>query len=122
MRLIDFGSEFSDLLIKHSGLRFGAGTKNSKGRFEAGTSTLFTFKGTTPQPANQDDMNMLTEGTDVQSSLVLHSVHKLNVVEGDKKADIVIWEGANYLVMQSNRRNNLGGYYRNLIIKVQAGE
>lgn len=122
MNLIDFASDFSDLLIKHSGLRYGAGTKNNEGRFQAGTSASFSFKGTYPQPASQDDMTMLPEGTDVTSSLVLHSVQKLNVVDGNKKADVVIWEGVNYLVMQSNRRNHLGSYYRNLIIKVQAGE
>ena len=122
MSLIDFESEFSDLLIRHTGLRYGAGTKDSRGRLVAGTSNPFTFKGTYPQPANEDDMSLLPEGTEVVSALVLHSVQKLNVVDGDKKADIVVWEGVNYLVMQSDRRNHLGKYYRNVIRKVQAGE
>lgn len=122
MSLIDFESDFADLLIKHSGFRYSAGTKDDRGRIKAGSSAPFTFKGTYPQPANQDDMSMLPEGTDVVSALVLHSVQKLNVVDGDVKADIVVWEGVNYLVMQSNRRNHLGKYYRNVIRKVQAGE
>lgn len=122
MKLIDFGADFADLLIKHSGLRYGAGTKDGRGRFQSGVSASFSFKGTYPQPSSQDDMSLLPEGTDVTSSLTLHSVQKLNVVDGNKKADIVIWEGVNYLVMQSNRRNHLGSYYRNLIVKVQAGE
>ena len=67
-------------------------------------------------------MVMLPEGTDVSSALVVHSVQQLKVVDDAKKADVVVWEGVDYLVMQSNRRNHLGSYYRNLIKKVQAGE
>ena len=122
MKLIDFGSDFADLLIKHNGLRYVAGTIDENGRVQDGANSGFTFKGTYPQPLTQDDMVILPEGTDVSSTLVIHSVQKLNVVNGKKKADTVIWEGVNYLVMQSDRRNHLGNYYRNVVKKVQAGE
>lgn len=122
MSLIDFEADFAELLIRHAGSRYGAGTKDDRGRIQSGVSAPFTFCGTYPQPANQDDMSMLPEGTEIVSALVLHSVQKLNVVGGDVKADVVIWEGVNYLVMQSDRRNHLGKYYRTVIRKVQAGE
>ena len=122
MKLIDFGSDFAELLIKHTGLRYRAGTKDSRGRLQEGATTCFKFKGTYPQPAGQDDMSILPEGTEVSSALVIHSVQKLNTVDNAKKADVVTWEGVDYLVMQSDRRNHLGNYYRNLLKKVQAGE
>tara|TARA_R100000544_G_C2220133_1_gene56996 strand:- start:866 stop:1234 length:369 start_codon:yes stop_codon:yes gene_type:complete len=122
MKLIDFGSDFAELLIKHTGLRYRAGTKDDRGRMKEGVNSCFSFKGTYPQPVTQDDMVMLPEGTEVSSTLVIHSVQKLNVVGGKKKADTVTWEGVDYLVMQSDRRNHLGNYYRNVIKKVQAGE
>tara|TARA_R110002167_G_scaffold98927_3_gene259820 strand:- start:10881 stop:11249 length:369 start_codon:yes stop_codon:yes gene_type:complete len=122
MKLIDFGSDFAELLINHDGLRYGAGTKDDRGRFIEGSSSPLRFRGTYPQPSTQDDMVILPEGTEVSSTLVIHSVQKLKVVDGTKKADIVIWEGVDYMVMQSNRRNHLGSYYRNVIKKVQAGE
>ena len=58
MSLIDFESDFAEILIKHSGLRYTAGTVGSRGRIKAGGNSPFTFKGTYPQPANQDDMSM----------------------------------------------------------------
>ena len=36
MKLIDFGSDFAELLIKHTGLRYSAGTKDARGRIQSG--------------------------------------------------------------------------------------
>ena len=120
--LIDFASEFSDLLIKHTGERYGSTTKDADGRAIASATTAFTFKGTYPQPASENDLKILPEGSTPSSAVVIHSVQKLNITEGSKKGDIVIWENDRYLVLQSNKRNHLASNYRNLIRKVQAGE
>jgi len=120
--LIDFASEFADLLITHNGERFGATTKGAEGRATPTAATPFKFKGTYPQPAGANDLRILPEGSTPTSALVVHSVQKLNITENGTKGDIVIWEDDRYLVLQSNKRNNLAGNYRNLIRKVQAGE
>lgn len=122
MSLIDFASDFSDLLIAHNGLRHSATTKDAEGRAIAGGQTAFTFKGTYPQPAGQNDLKLLPEGSTPSSAIVIHSVQQLNITENGVKGDIVVWEGDNYLVMQCNKRNHLGTHYRNLCRKVQAGE
>jgi hypothetical protein len=109
-------------LIKHSGERFGATTKDANGRAVPAVASPFTFKGTYPQPAGENDLKALTEGSTPSSAIVIHSVQRLNITEGGKKGDVIIWEGERYLVMQSNRRNHLAGNYRNLLRKVQAGE
>jgi len=121
-QLIDFAAEFADLLITHNGSRFGNTTKDADGRAVPPVANPFTFKGTYPQPATENDLKLLPEGSTPSSAIVIHSVQQLNITENSKKGDIVIWEGDDYLVLQSNRRNNLAGHYRNLMRKVQAGE
>ena len=122
MSLIDFASDFSDLLVTHNGLRHAATIKDSEGRAIAGSQTAFTFKGTYPQPAGQNDLKLLPEGSTPSSAIVIHSVQQLNITENGVKGDIVVWGGHDYFVMQCDKRNNLGGHYRNLCRKVQSGE
>ena len=121
-QLINFAAEFADLLIKHNGYRFAASTKDARGRVVQGAQVAFTFKGTYPQPASENDLKLLPEGSTASSSLVMHSVQQLNITIGNTKGDIVTWESEDYFVMQSNKRNHLAGNYRNLLRKVQAGE
>ena len=120
--LINFGETFADLLVTHTGERFGATTKDADGRATASAATSFTFKGTYPQPANENDLRVLVEGSTPSSTIVIHSVEELKITEANIKGDIVIWEGDRYLVMQSNKRNYLAGNYRNVMTKVQSGE
>lgn len=120
--LIDFKNEFADLLITYTGNRYGLTTKDNEGRAVAGGITSFTFKATYPQPAGQNDLKLLPEGSTLSSAVVIHSTTKLEITEDGKKGDVVIWEGNSYFVMQSNARNHLAGNYRNLMRKVQAGE
>tara|TARA_R100001198_G_scaffold95741_1_gene82741 strand:+ start:68 stop:430 length:363 start_codon:yes stop_codon:yes gene_type:complete len=116
---IDFASDFADMMIKHKGLRYCASTKDADGRSIPSASREFTFKGTHPQPAGQNDLRMLAEGSTPSSAIVIHSVQKLNITDNGKKGDVVIWDCEKYIVVQSNRRT---GHHRNLLRKVQAGE
>jgi len=120
--LIDFANDFADLLITFDGERFGATTKDSEGRAIAGGLTAFTFKATYPQPASQNDLRLIGEGSLPSSALVIHATTKLNITEGSIKGDIVYYRGDKYFVMQVNERDALAGNYRTLMRKVQAGE
>ena len=121
-QLINFAAEFADLLIKHSGYRYAASSKDARGRIVQGAQVAFTFKGTYPQPAGGSDLKLASGGSTESGSLVVHSVQQLNITTGNTKGDIVTWEGEDYFVMQSNKRNHLAGNYRNLLRKIQAGE
>ena len=120
--LINFAADFADLLIKHTGYRYGASTKDTRGRVVQSAQLAFTFKGTYPQPASENDLKLAPEGSTPSSSLVIHSVQQLNITTGNIKGDVVTWENEDYFVMQSNKRNHLAGNYRNLLRKVLAGE
>ncbi len=120
--LIDFESEFADLLITYDGIRYGQSSKDADGRAIAGAGTPFEVKATYPQPAGQNDFRLLPEGSTPSSALVIHATERLVITQGGKKGDVIIWQGEQYFVMQVNERNNLGGHYRTLIRKVQAGE
>ena len=120
--LIDFENEFADLLIKHGGYRFAASTRDGQGKIMPGAKVPFNFKGTYPQPASENDLKLLPEGSTPSSSLVIHSTTQLNITTDNIKGDVVAWESDEYFVMQSNKRNHLAGNYRNLLRKVQAGE
>ena len=117
-QLIDFAADFADLLITHNGLRSEAGS-NVNGRWVPGGTSPFTFKGTYPQPAGQDDFALLPEGSQLNSTIVIHSVQALKRADNQSGNDVVLWEGGSFMVMQSDRRNHLGCHYRNVLTKVQ---
>ena len=121
-QLIDFGADFADLLITHTAERFGATTKSAEGRAVSGAPAVFAFRGTNPQPANANDLKMLPEGSTLSSSIVIHSVEKINIATGSGAGDVLIWEGSRYRARQQNIRNPLAGNYRTLFVKIQAGE
>ena len=120
--LINFAADFADLLIKHNGSRFGPSTRDTRGRSVAGAAVPFTFKGTYPQPASANDLKLAADGSDVSSAITIYSVQQLNITTSNSKGDIVTWEGEDYFVMQSNKRNHLAGNYKNLLRKVRTGE
>lgn len=120
--LIDFANDFADLLVSYTGERASLTTKDADGRAVAGGATAFIFKATYPQPAGQNDLKLLPEGSTPSSAVVIHSTTKLNITDNGVKGDVVIYADDRYLVMQSNLRDNLAGHYRNLLRKIQAGE
>jgi hypothetical protein len=120
--LIDFASDFADLLITFEGESYEATTKSSEGRAVAGREVRFTFKATYPQPAGQNDLKLLPEGSLPSSALVIHATTRLHITENSDKADVVWYKGDKYLVMQVNERDALAGNYRTLMRKIQAGE
>ena len=121
-QLINFERDFADLMTTHNGERFRSNKKSAEGRVVAGVPSPFTFSGTYPQPARANDFRMIPEGSTLSSSIVIHSVDKLNTSESGVAGDVVVWEGDRYRVTQQNRRNHLGGNYRTLLVKIQAGE
>jgi len=120
--LIDFEAEFADLLTLHNAERFDATTKSAEGRAVSGAGTPFTFTGTYPQPARANDLKMLPDGSILSSSLIVHSVQKINIATGSRNGDVLIWDGGRYRARQQNIRSPLGGNYRTLFVKIQAGE
>ena len=120
--LIDFENDFADLLTTHSGERFGATTKSASGRAVSGSKTGFNFRGSYPQPARANDLKMLPEGSTLSSSIVVHSVDKIQLSTMGNAGDVMIWEGDRYRAVQQNIRDPLAGNYRTLFVKIQAGE
>lgn len=120
--LINFESDFSDLLTTHNGERFGPTVKSAEGRAVSGAGTPFTFTGTYPQPARANDLKKLPEGSTLSSSIIVHSVQKINISTGGVTGDVLILDGDRYRAMQQNPRSPLAGNYRTMFVKIQAGE
>lgn len=120
--LIDFANDFADLIITFDVERYGATTKNAEGRAVPGVVTNIKIRGTYPQPAKQNDLKKLPEGSTLSSSIVIHCVEPVHITSDGAASDVLLYQGSRYKAVQKNDRSQLAGNYRTLFIKIQAGE
>lgn len=111
--LIDFGTDFADLLDDWTGTRAGVGADNAEGVYVPGASTPLSFKATPPQPINQNDL-VIDEGGEFRRSIVKTYTPATLLIN-----DRVTYVGTLYEVHQIDERQPLGTYQKVYLVKVQ---
>jgi hypothetical protein len=74
-----------------------------------------------PQPLTSNDLQLVEDGEHVRDYLVSWSETKVFTREGNRNADLVVWDGSIYKVMQTDDRTELGPYYRFVMHKQDPG-
>ena len=113
MSLIDFGTDFAELLEPWTGTRAGAGADNAEGVFVPGVSAPLSFSATPPQPINQNDL-VMDEGGEFRRSIV-KTYTPFTLLINDR----VTYGGTLYEVHQIDERQPLGSYQKAYLVKVQ---
>lgn len=112
--LIDFGTDFADLLDDWTGTRAGVGSDNTEGVYVPGTPTPLSFKATPPQPINQNEV-VMDEGGEF-----IRSAEKAYTPDDVRNNDIVTYDGVKmFRVLEDGDRLPLGGHKKIYLVKVQ---
>jgi len=111
--LINFASDFADLLVSWAGLRMAAGTDDTEGNYVPGTAVPFTIRATPCQPLTQNELQMV-EGGSFDRSIV-----KTYTADTVLNGDLLTYNSVQYKVMQFDDRQPLGTYVKIYLVKVQ---
>jgi hypothetical protein len=111
--LIDFATDFADLLENWTGTRAGVGSDNDEGVFVHGADVPLSFKATPPQPIGQNDL-VMDEGGEFRRSIVKTYTPFVLLIN-----DRVTYAGTTYEVHQIDERQALGTYQKVYLVKVQ---
>lgn len=70
--------------------------------------------------AEQKDLNMLPEGTQVSEARVFHSIQNMILINETNLnlSDILVWNGVKYLAHKSADYSNFG-YYRAIAVRME---
>ena len=113
MSIIDFGTDFAEILESWTGTRAGVGADNTEGVYVPGTPVALSFKATPPQPINQNDL-VIDEGGEFRRSIVKTYTPATLLIN-----DRVTYGGTLYEVHQIDERQPLGTYQKVYLVKVQ---
>lgn len=113
MTLIDFATDFAELLEPWTGTRAGAGTDDAEGNYAPGTPAALSFMATPPQPINQNDL-VMDEGGEFRRSIVKTYTPAVLLIN-----DRVTYAGTLYEIHQIDERQPLGSYQKVYLVKVQ---
>lgn len=119
MSMFDFDDIWDDFFVGYTVTRFGAGSKNSEGKWVIGTPEVIAFEGMPPQPLDENDLKKLEDGEKVGSLQKLYTSFPLRTREGAQDADRVTFEGHQHEVIKVDTRDILGNYYKAVIRRVQ---
>ena len=111
--LIDFATDFAELLVPWTGSRAGAGADNAEGVFVPGTPVALAFNATPPQPIKQNELAM-DEGGEFRRSIVKTYTPFALLIN-----DRVTFASTLYEVHQIDERQPLGTYQKVYLVKVQ---
>lgn len=111
--LIDFGTDFADLLVKWSGSRAGAGSDNAEGVFLPGVAVPFAFMAVPPQPMTMNELQMEEGGEFVRSLVKTYTPYALQI------NDVLTFRGISYEVHRIDDRQPLGRFLKVTLRKVQ---
>lgn len=111
--LIDFATDFAELLEPWTGTRAGAGADNAEGVYVPGTPVAIAFDATPPQPIKQNELAM-DEGGEFRRSIVKTYTPATLLIN-----DRVTYAGVLYEVHQIDERQPLGAYQKVFLVKVQ---
>lgn len=113
MSLIDFGTEFAELLEQWAGTRAGAGTDDAEGNYVPGADAPLSFLAAPPQPIKQNELVMDDGGEFARSIVKTYTPATLLI------NDQVAYGGTLYEVHQIDERQPLGSYQKVYLVKVQ---
>jgi len=111
--LIDFGTDFAELLEQWTGTRAGEGADNAEGVYVPGVATALSFMAMPPQPVNQNDL-VMDEGGEFRRSIVKTYTPATLLIN-----DRVTYADTLYEVHQIDVRQPLGSYQKVYLVKVQ---
>lgn len=111
--LIDFASDFADLVTGWGGVRLASGADNAEGIFVPGAAVPFTFKAVPPQPITMNEQQQVEGGEFARSIVKTYTPYALML------NDLVTFGGIDYEVLQLDTRDPLGTYRKAYLVKVQ---
>lgn len=121
--MIDFESDFDEFFIDWTGERYSAGSDDDAGRWQSGATSPLEFRAMPSQPINQGELNLvkLEDGQKVSDVRKTYTPFELFTRGNDVDADIVIdpESSERYEVTQVSSRNELGGHYKVIMVKIQ---
>lgn len=120
--MIDFNADFGDLFIPYTGERHSAGADNPlTGRWVPGSLSSISFRGMPTQPVSDTELKLvkLEDGQKVEDVRKIYTPFELFTRRDDSDADLVNVGSDKYQVVQVSPRNQLGGHYKAIIVKLQ---
>lgn len=111
--IIDFASEFSDLLAAWTGTRETAGADNAAGQYVPGASAPLEFMATPVQPLSMRELRQQEGGEFVGSTVKTYTAFPVLI------NDVLTYRGISYQVRQIDDREPFGGYLKVMLMKVQ---
>lgn len=111
--MINFAADFADLLVPMTLSRNAAGTVNAEGQYVAGSATSVAITAVPPQQVKMGDLVDDESGQITRSHVRTYTDYAVAV------GDIISYKAIDYRVDMVSDRDDLGSYYRAIMVKVQ---
>ena len=120
--MIDFNADFGDLFISYTGERYSTGADDPlTGRWAPGSLSSISFRGMPTQPVSDTELKLvkLEDGQKVEDVRKIYTPFELFTRRDDSDADLIDVGADKYQVVQVSPRDQLGGHYKAIIVKLQ---